>query len=91
MAGTVVLDRDVLIDALRHLEVIVSSLDRIGSAGAEWSELEFSRRLSAFIIDWDVGRRLAEVRKALSQAFGEDELDELFGEVDMWTQAKTTP
>lgn len=84
MAGRVTLDRDALVEALRHLDVIVPSLDRIGSAAATMSEEEYQRILSDFMHDWDVARKLAEVRRTLSDAFGDDELEHLFEEIEIW-------
>jgi hypothetical protein len=84
MPGKVTIDRDTLIEALRHLEAIVPSLDRIGSSVAEMSETEHERVLSEFMRDWHVGRRLADVRRILSDVFDYDELERLFGDVETW-------
>jgi hypothetical protein len=84
MAQTVTLTRDKLIEALRHLEVIVPSLDRLGSAASDLSDDEYRRAIVDFVHDWHVGPRLAKVRKVLSEAFDYDELERLFGGVDTW-------
>jgi hypothetical protein len=78
------LDRDALLEALRHLQVIVPSLDRIGSSAATMSEEEYRQVLSDFMHDWDVGRKLAEVRRTLSHAFDDDELEHAFEDVETW-------
>jgi len=91
VAGRIELDRDALVEALRHLEVIVPSLDRIGSSAAEMTDEEYRRVISDFVRNWHVGRRLAEVRRALSQAFEDDELERLFGEVETWAPNHPKP
>jgi hypothetical protein len=91
MADKIAVDRDKLLVALRHLEVIVPSLDRIGSAGAEVSEDEHRRMLSDFMSDWEVGRRLSEVRRVLSDLFEYDELEQLFGELRSWRVSRRKP
>lgn len=91
MAGKVEVDRDSLFEALRDLEVIVPSLDNIGSSTADMSEDEQRRILSDFIRDWHVGRRLAEVRRLISNAFDYDELKLLFGDTDIWRSDHRTP
>ena len=91
MADKIAVDRDTLLRALEHLEVIVPSLDRIGSAGAEVSEDEHRRMLSDFMWEWGVGRRLAEVRRLLSDLFDYDELEHLFGELETWRVSRRKP
>lgn len=84
MAERVMLDRDALITALKFLDAIVPSLDRIGSSASMMSEEEYKQVLSDFVHDWDVGRKLAEVRKTLAGAFGDDELEHLFEGIETW-------
>ncbi len=91
MAVKVSLDRDAAVKALRHLEEIVPSLDRMGSLGSEISEDEHARILSSFFDDWGVGPKLAEVRRILSDAFDYDELEILFADVDTWTYGSRKP
>jgi hypothetical protein len=91
MAGRVTLDRDALIKALMHLEVIVPSLDRIGSSAAIMSEEEYQKALSEFIQDWDVGPKLAEVRRILSEPFGDDDLEQIFDEIETWELTHRKP
>lgn len=85
MTEKVQLDRASLIEALGHLEVIVPSLDRIGSLMAELPIDEQHRVLSEFIIDWSVTRRLARVRRLLSEVLDYDDLEQLFGDVEVWS------
>ena len=75
MAGPIAMDRDAVLEALRHLGVIVPSLARIGSAGADLSKEDGQRLVAEFIDDWDVARRLAAVRRILSEGFDYDELE----------------
>ena len=63
----------------------------IGSSAAEMTDEEYRRVISDFVRNWHVGRRLAEVRRALSQAFEDDELERLFGEVETWAPNHPKP
>jgi hypothetical protein len=89
MADKVTLDREAVIAALRHLEVIVPSLDRIGSLHA--TSEERARILLDFFRDWDAGPRLARVRRILSEAFGYDEYENLFEDVPVWRDSERKP
>ncbi len=91
MAGKVTLDRDAVIMALRHLEVIVPSLARIGSLGDEITRDEHARILVEFFDDWNIGPKLAEVRRILSEAFDYDEYEKLFEDVAVWTDFARKP
>jgi hypothetical protein len=95
---TIEIDRAALIEALRGLEAIVVSLDRIGSASANLSKAEYDRLSSEFLDDWDVSRKLARLRTVLSQSFSEelgaDEMDELEREMQglkYWSLADPKP
>ena len=91
MSDKVEMDRESLLEALGHLQVIVPSLDRIGSSAASMSEEEHRQALVDFLNDWSVGRRLADVRRILSEAFDDDELEVLFGEVETWQSNHRKP
>lgn len=87
-----------LVSVLRNLEMIVVSLDRIGSAAADLGPEEYRRASSDFLDDWDVARRLASARRILSEPFsdevGPDDMDELERElqhVEHWTVSKRKP
>jgi len=90
MAGKIVMDRDACVDALRELDVVVVSLDRIGSISNECSDDEFRKLIADFVVDWSVGPRLAQVRRVLSALLSEEELDSLV-DVEAWTPTKTKP
>jgi hypothetical protein len=85
-ASKLAIERVALITALRHLETIVVSLDRIGSCGAELGEQEYKDLVVEFLNDWNVFEKLAETRKILSTPFstalGDDGMDELEREFD---------
>ncbi len=55
--------------------------------GCVVSKIEDFRRvlLVRLLIDWDVGRRQAENRKVLSEPLGDDERENLFGDVETWS------
>jgi hypothetical protein len=91
MSDTVVADREAILRALAHLETIVPSLDQVGSAAATWSREEYEKALAAFINDWDVFKRLSEVRAILSELFDYDELERRFSDVEIWTPKHRTP
>ena len=61
----IVVQRRDLITALRQLEMVVVSLDHVGSATADASEVEQALVLRKFMIEWDVFGRLAEARALL--------------------------
>ena len=91
MADTVFIDRKLLLRALAHLEVIVPSLDHIGSAPSQWSEEEHDRALAAFVREWSVGPRLAEVRRILSDLVDYDELERLSAGIRTWRATDREP
>lgn len=70
-----------LLEVIRHLDTLVVSLDRIGSATAGQSRAQEAEVLSSFVDNWDVFRRLSECRTTLSDYFsrdlGIDDMDEL--------------
>ena len=94
----IVVQRRVLITALRQLEMVVVSLDHVGSATAGASEIEQALVLRKFIIEWGVFGRLAEARALLGDYFsrepGPDDLEELERElqdVRYWSASSQTP
>lgn len=96
MAEVISLRREDAIRALRSLELIVVSLDRLGSAAADMTKEEYDRASSEFLTDWDVARRLAEVRKLLSERFadddpGGDELEKALDGTPHWTAHRRKP
>lgn len=98
MSTEIRLKREDAVRALRYLEMIVVSLDRLGSASAGMTKEEFDRASSEFLDDWDVARRLAEVRRILSEQFpdepGHDGMDDLERELEgtpHWTSKARKP
>jgi len=81
-----------IVNILADLEMIVVSLDRIGSYYSELQSDECNAISSSFLDDWDVARKLANARRILDSAFsrelGEDETDELereFQDLPYWS------
>lgn len=98
MSKEIRIKREDALRALRHLEMIVLSLDHIGSASTNMSKEEYDRVSSEFLDDWDVARRLADVRRILSEQFpdepGDDGTDELERELEgtpHWKPLATRP
>lgn len=91
--------RSDIIDILRDLNMMVVSLDRIGSEySTRKSDEEYLTLTSNFIDDWDITRKLARMRQTLSDAFsyklGEDDMDELereFQNLRYWSKKKPLP
>ena len=100
---TVTYKRKDIINILRDLDLMVVSIDRIGSAEAELREKgkpenEGIALLSDFFQDWDVSRKLASARAILDEAFsreaGDDDMDELqreFQDLQYWSVSKPKP
>ena len=80
------ISRDDLVAALRNLEAIVVSLDRIGSCASEMGDDEYKNVLVSFLDEWRVFARLSEARRILSEPFGNelgnDGMDELERELE---------
>ena len=98
MTRRVALDRSKLVAVLRDLEMIVLSLDRIGSSEQDMSEVEFWEASSRFLRDWSVARRLLTARMMLSEPFSDelgpddmDELERLVHDVPHWTFNERQP
>ena len=56
-----------LLEAAQELNALVASLDRIGSSHARDDRATLAEALLAFVIDWDVARRIARVRTLVSR------------------------
>ncbi len=95
-------ERSRILEILRDLELMVVSLDRIGSEylplPGRKSEEEINEMLADFIFSWKVLRRLAKARGVLSEAFsdelGEDDMGELereFQDLQYWSRNNTEP
>ena len=91
-----------IIKILRDLNILVVSLDRIGSVySSRKSDDEYDTLSSSFLTEWDVTRKLARARKVLEKAFsqklGDDEMDELdelekeFQDLQYWSLDNPLP
>ena len=82
-----------IIKILADLNMMVVSLDRIGSYYSQCAtEEEYHALSSNFLDEWKIFRKLANARKILDTAFsnelGDDEMDELereFKDLQYWT------
>ncbi|HEX6279365.1 MAG TPA: hypothetical protein VFZ49_05050 [Pyrinomonadaceae bacterium] len=91
--GTVIYDKEKIIQVLRDLEVLVVSTDRIGSVWADGvSDDEYKTIFLKFFDDFGFFRKLASARRVLAEAFsdavGEDGMDELerrFQDLEFWS------
>jgi hypothetical protein len=89
--------REDIISILRDLEMIVPSLDRLGTAAAFDPEHD-AARVRDFIDQWQVTQRLAKIRGLLSEPFpltlgadNKDELERLMEDVPHWTESRPDP
>ena len=88
-----------IIKVLADLNLMVVSLDRIGSYYSECETVEEYHKLSSdFLDDWKILPKLATARKILDEAFspelGEDDMDELereFQDLQYWTRKNPKP
>jgi hypothetical protein len=88
-----------IIKILADLNMMIVSLDRIGSYYTELNDDEkFNAISSDFLTDWDVCRKLAHARKTLDSAFsydlGDDEMGELereFQDLQYWSLKNPKP
>jgi hypothetical protein len=86
------LEKAKIIKTLRFLDMLVVSLDRIGSYAA-WKKNDDAKLLQGFIDDFEVFKQAAEARRLLCEFFddeipeGRDEspLELLLGNVKYWT------
>ena len=65
-------DRSEILDVLRDLNMIVVSLDRIGSRFSTLDPDEYNKISSDFLTNWDVTRKLARARRILSRPFSDE-------------------
>lgn len=79
-----VYNKEHMIEALRILEEILPSLDRIGSCSSSEPPEVQAKITNDFIDDWDVCRKLARVRSILSLPFDDGELEVLMADVPHW-------
>lgn len=91
-------DREDIISVLRDLEILVVSLDRLGSAAPFVDGGLAAARIRDFVSLWQVGPRLARMRGVLSRPFssepGEDDMDDLerlMKDVPYWTEEHPDP
>jgi hypothetical protein len=88
-----------IIKVLTYLEMMVVSLDRIGSYYEDCETVEEYNALSSnFLDDWKVLPKLAKVRYILDEPFssevGNDDMDELereFQDLEFWSLKKPLP
>lgn len=77
----IVLGENQLITVIRDLEMMVVSLDRIGSSLASKKDVDFNGAIARFVLGANVFRRLKKARKILSAPFhgkiGKDGMDDL--------------
>ena len=92
-------NRKDIIQVLADLNLMVVSLDRIGSYYSKCKTVEEYHALSSnFLDEWKILRKLANVRKILDSAFsselGEDDMDELereFKDLQYWSAKYPKP
>ena len=88
-----------IIKILADLNMIVVSLDRIGSYYSECKSIEEYHALSSnFLDEWKILPKLAQARKILDSAFsrelGEDDMGELereFKDLQYWSMKNPKP
>src|SRR5262249_36235037 len=85
------ISREALLRCLYHLEILVPSLDRVGSCGHDLPKEVHNQITSDFVHEWSVGVRLAEIRRLLSLLLPYDELERLFGELPVWRFGSRKP
>jgi hypothetical protein len=81
MTDKVCYDREKLLLAIRYLDSIVVSLDRVGSLSTDVTKRKGNDLLAQFHSEFDVFRKLSKARGILFDAFdrqlGDDDMDEL--------------
>ena len=90
MPADVRLSRNDVKRALLQLEILIPSLDRLGSEFAD-EPSKYQSALASFVEDWNVFGRLTEMRKILSAAFEDDELEREFSDVPSWSPIDPKP
>jgi hypothetical protein len=91
MSDSVTYDREGILRILKDLEMMVTSLDRIGALASETPPDAFARILDDFTLDWDMSRKLAGARSYLSEPFDYDELEKLMEDVGSWRLSAPKP
>jgi hypothetical protein len=95
-------DKELMIGMLRDINLMVVSLDRIGSEYGEWEdrpdEAELNQWLADFIFEWKIPEKLSLIRMHLSDQFsyelGDDDMDELEREcqdLQYWSRKNRQP
>ena len=90
--NSIFIKKENLLMALKTLETIIVSMDRIGSSISTMSQEDVDTLTLNFLKDWNVFRKLSDVRKLLSEPFSdeiaEDDMDELereFKNLQYWS------
>lgn len=94
--------RQNIIDVLKDLNIIVVSLDRLGSEYSinpdRKSDEELNALLANFIFEWKVTEKIAKARKVLDGAFARkldesdmDELEREFQNLQYWSSNNPSP
>jgi hypothetical protein len=90
--------RDDIVRVLRDLNLIVVSLDKLGSASVGEDEITVLRWTDRFLNEWGVGPRLSAAREVLSGAFSysldaeeSSELERLMADVPYWRYEAQKP
>jgi hypothetical protein len=83
------------IEVLKEVELILISLHKIGSYYMGENIEEYQKETTRFIDEWQVTRKLAHIRKILSEKFdstlGGDDMDDLeraMQDINYWTPTK---
>ena len=90
---SITLTKTEVIKILKELNILVVSLDRIGSYHNEISEQESNKIISDFINNWDVFRKLAKIRRILDDKLNEhtdsetrEKLADEFDALEYWSK-----
>src|SRR4051794_33258919 len=85
------LTRDELLECLCYLNSIVPSFDRLGSCEAAVGPEQSRLLLSEFVDRWDVARKLARIRRLLSEPLSNDDCETLFEKEPVWSLTNRAP
>ncbi len=91
MSGRISYSRETIESILADLEVLVPSLDRLGSHYASADPQHRAAAVGTFVEDWSVFRRLSEMRRLLSEPFDYDDLELKLGNIPAWSPSQTKP
>ena len=85
-----------IVEILRHIQEIVVSLARLGSAASDMSEEEWRNAVTEFILNHDVANKLSSARRVLSSQFDDEaknkdvsELEKLMENIEYWSYEKS--